>query len=81
MDETETLRMELQSELNNAAAARKELEDTYGKVWTLSELRDEFDIKGFMAPFVIVVRRADGKVGSVEFQHAPRFYFNWREDE
>ncbi len=32
-----------------------------------------------MAPFVIVRRRADGVKGSLEFQHNPRFYFNWVE--
>jgi hypothetical protein len=33
-----------------------------------------------LAPYVIVRRKVDGAVGSLEFQHQPRFYFNWQED-
>jgi hypothetical protein len=37
----------------------------------------DFEAIGFMAPFVVVRRLADGKKGSLEFQHDPRFYFNF----
>jgi hypothetical protein len=33
-----------------------------------------------MAPFVVVRRKADGRKGSLEFQHHPRFYFNFMPD-
>ena len=28
-----------------------------------------------MAPYVVAKRRCDGRCGSLEFQHRPRFYF------
>lgn len=58
---------------------RARLEEEYGKVWTTDEMREEFDVLGFGAPFVVVRRKSDGKKGSLEFQHMPRFYFNWAE--
>ena len=80
MDETEEYRRKRQAELNSAAALRKELEDTYGQVWNTDELATDFDVKAFVAPFVLVVRKKDGKRGTLEFQHMPRFYFSWKED-
>jgi len=41
----------------------------------------EFEVAGFMAPFVVVRRRSDGEKGSLEFQNNPRFYFNSVLDE
>ena len=34
-----------------------------------------------VAPFVVVRRKGDGKKGSLEFQHQPRFYFNFSPHE
>ncbi len=50
-----------------------------GQTWTTGELTRDFEVTGFMAPFVVVVRRSDGKVGSLEFTHSPRTYFGWAE--
>lgn len=58
---------------------RKELEEKYGKVWNTEELSKEFSVKGFGAPFVVVVRLSDNVKGSMEFQHSPRFYFDFKE--
>ena len=77
IDETETIRRRRMAELNQAAAARAELEKQYGKVWNLEEIRAEFEVIGFMAPFMVVRVKATGKNGSLEFQHDPRFYFNF----
>lgn len=60
---------------------RSELETRHGRLWTTSELSQDFEVKGFMAPYVIVRRRSDGKMGSLEFQHDPRYYFGWQEDQ
>ena len=38
------------------------------------------EVIGFMAPLVVVRRKADGVKGSLEFQHQPRFYFNFVAD-
>ncbi len=44
------------------------------------QLARDFVVVGFMAPFVVVRRKTDGVLGSCEFQHNPRLYFNWLED-
>jgi len=49
--------------------------------WTPDQMRAEFDVDGFMAPFVVVRRRSDGARGMLEFTHLPRVYFNWTPDE
>lgn len=46
--------------------------------WTTDELREQFDVLSFLAPFVVVRRKADGIKGSLEFTHSPRVYFNWQ---
>ena len=76
-DPTEQFRRQRVAEINAAPGSRETLEAEYGKVWTTQELGDDFDVEGFMAPYVVVRRKADGKKGTLEFQHSPRFYFNF----
>jgi hypothetical protein len=52
-----------------------------GRKWTTDELRAEFEVIGFAAPFVVVRRLSDGQKGSLEFTHTPRVYFGWRPDD
>lgn len=80
-DETEAYRRERQAELNMPPIVRVELEEEYGQVWDTDQLRAEFRVLSFMAPFVVVQRLADGKKGSMEFTHSPRYYFNFVVDE
>ena len=75
-DQTEAYRAKRVEELNTIGWPREVLEGTYGKVWSTDELRAEFEIRAFLAPLVVVTSRADGSIGSLEFQHSPRFYFN-----
>jgi hypothetical protein len=77
-DPTETIRRQRLVELNAEAATREALEARYGKVWTTDELAVDFEVVGFMAPLVVVRRKADGVKGSLEFQHQPRLYFNFQ---
>jgi hypothetical protein len=79
-DETENARRARQAELNREAAAIEELSQRYGTIWNPEALRQDFKVLGFMAPFVVVRNRHTGKKGSLEFQHDPRFYFNWQAD-
>ena len=84
-DPTESIRRARVVELNQGldpetSARRAELEAQYGKVWSTEEMRAEFEAIGFGAPFIVVRRKSDGKKGSLEFCHMPRFYFNWMED-
>jgi hypothetical protein len=52
-----------------------------GRTWDTDKLQRDFEVTGFAAPFVVVRRRSDGAVGSLEFTHSPRLYFSWRKDE
>ena len=58
---------------------RDELQNKFGQVWNTSELQQDFEVQGFSAPFVVVKRRSDGKRGSLEFQHSPRYYHSFAE--
>jgi hypothetical protein len=80
-DDTESYRRARQAQLNAEAGGRQLLEDLHGQVWSTDEVRAEFEVIGFAAPFVVVRRRIDNAKGSLEFQHSPRFYFGWQEDK
>ncbi len=77
-DPTEPLRRQRLVEINAAPGSRETLEARYGKVWTTEELALAFEVIGLMAPLVVVRRKVDGVKGSLEFQHQPRFYFNFQ---
>lgn len=47
--------------------------------WTTEELQRDFEVEGFLAPFVVVRRRSDGARGTLLFTHAPRVYYDWHE--
>ena len=81
IDRAERLRRERLAALNAAPADRRTLEEQHGRVWDPGELARDFLVLGFLAPFVVVERKADGATGSLEFQHHPRLYFNWLADE
>lgn len=49
-----------------------------GERWDTAELQRDFEVLGFVAPYVVVRRRSDGELGSLEFTHSPRVYFAWR---
>jgi hypothetical protein len=80
-DPTEMERRRRQAELNDRAAARAELEKRYTKVWDTDEMQRDYAVVGFMAPFIVVRRKSDDQLGSLEFQHSPRFYFNFMADK
>jgi hypothetical protein len=77
---TEASRRARADELN-AGRSRPELEKLFGRVWSTDELRLEFEIHGYFAPIVVVKSKADGGLGSFEFQDRPRFYFNHVKDK
>jgi hypothetical protein len=79
-DTTENARRELAGEVNAELKERAALELKHGQVWNTAELQGDFEVKGFAAPFVVVRRRSDGVVGSLMFQHSPRFYFHFLPD-
>lgn len=79
-DETEDARRERIAEINAEAADRQRLEAKYGQVWSTEQLRRDFDVIDFLAPFVRVIRKSDKVKGMLEFQHDLRFYFAFTHD-
>ena len=73
-DETETIRRLQLVEINAKPGSREALEAEHGQVWDTQQLGQDFNVEGFMAPYVIVRRRADGQRGSLMFQHHPSFF-------
>lgn len=79
-DPLETIRRIRFAEINAQPGPRQHLEAQHGQVWDTTELARDFEVEGFLAPFVVVRRKADGVRGSLEFQHCPRFYFSFEPD-
>ena len=77
-DETETIRRQMVAELNRDPGSREYLQAKYGEVWDTGELQDQFQVLGFMAPFVVARRRSDGMKGNLMFQNSPRFYHSFK---
>jgi hypothetical protein len=80
-DATEPYRRQRLAEINAQSGTRESLEAQHGQVWSTDELSQDFEVVGFLAPFVMVRRQSDGVKGSLEFQHQPRFYFNFKPHE
>ena len=80
-DPSERLRRARLAEINADPGDRAALAAQYGQVWDPQELAQEFDVLGFLAPFVVVRRKSDGQKGSLEFQHHPRYSFRFQLDE
>jgi len=49
-----------------------------GPTWTTEQLTEAFAVEGFLAPYVVVRRRSDGKRGTLLFKHSPRVYFDFQ---
>jgi hypothetical protein len=62
-----------------ATTVRNALSKTFGSdnVWNTEELREGYKVESFLAPTVTVIRKSDNQKGTLEFTHAPRFYFNF----
>jgi hypothetical protein len=80
-DPTEQARRVRLAEINTQPSSREALEAQHGPVWDTAQLAEEFEVIGFLAPYVVVRRKADGMKGSLEFQHSPRFYFTFQPDQ
>jgi hypothetical protein len=80
-DSTEPIRRAMVSEINSNPGSREALEKEHGQVWDMEQLSQDFEVRGFMAPFVVVKRKSDGQIGSLEFQHRPRFYYGFTPDK
>lgn len=75
--------------MNDFDAARKVMVDSGqpqvdligddGPNWDTASLQQDFEVLSFVAPYVLVRRRSDGKEGTLEFTHSPRVYFGFKE--
>lgn len=54
--------------------------ETSERAWNTTELQQDFEVEGFIAPYVVVRRKSDGQRGTLEFKHSPRVYFGWHAD-
>lgn len=79
-DATENVRRELVRQLNAEPKGRAALELKHGQVWDTQELGRDYEVIGFLAPLVMVRRRSDAVLGTLFFQHEPRFYFGFSRD-
>ena len=77
IDPTEDIRRKMIGEINAQPGSREYLEAKHGQVWSTDELSRDFDVVGFMAPIIVVVRKSDRQKGSMMFQHNPRFYYGF----
>lgn len=84
-DETEGVRRFLVGVINgslleNEGERLNQLATEYGadNVWDTEGVQRDFEIIGFMAPFVVARRKVDNVKGTLTFCHSPRFYFDFR---
>ncbi len=78
-DPTGSIRRDIVHDINSNPGNREQLEKQYGEVYTTDEVDELFEITGFIAPFVVVRRRADDVKGTMMFQDNPRYYFSFKE--
>jgi hypothetical protein len=62
----------------NEPIDRKALEARHGKDWSAEELEQEFVVTAFVGPHVMVRRKADDVVGTLEFTNRPHLFFNFQ---
>jgi hypothetical protein len=81
-DATEPLRRAMIAEQQAIGPlSREQLAAVHGDVYDTAEMTTKFRVKSFMAPFVVVERLLDNKLGTLEFQHSPRFYYGFTPDK
>lgn len=81
-DPTEAKRRQMVGAINSDPFTREHLIKVYGadNVFDVKQLQEHFVVQGFAAPFCIVQRKSDDKIGTLTFQHHPRFYWDFQED-
>lgn len=76
MDPTEEIRKQL-IDLGVPEATAAKVTEKYDT----QQLQEHFTVHSFLAPFVSVTRKSDGKKGSMMFTHSPRFYFDFEPED
>lgn len=78
-DQTELMRRIMVASENTKSDATIAAESD--RTWTTQQLGEEFEVRGFLAPFVTVVRKSDGVRGTMKFRHDPRVYYAFEADK
>lgn len=73
------IRIVLANEINRPRLERGSLTVKHGDVWDVTEVKQAFQLKAFLAPFTWAIRRRDEALGILTFQHLPRYYFSFME--
>lgn len=79
-DDTVLIKIAMIEEINAMSKDREQLEKLHGKVYDTRELAQDFEVLQFGAPMVYVQEKKTKKMGTLLFQHNPRFYFSFQED-
>ncbi len=79
-DPTETIRRTIVQQINTDAGDRERLEAQHGRVWDTQQLQQDFEVLSFAAPLIVVRQKTTGQMGSLFFQHSPRFYWGFSPD-
>ena len=82
-DPTEPVRRAMLAEQQTVGPlTREQLAAVHGDVYDTEEMSRRYRVKAFMAPFVVVEEHGpNGRLGTLEFQHSPRFYYGFTPDE
>ena len=46
---------------------------------TTAQMQEQYEVLGFALYMCVVKRKSDGKTGTLDFDHAPRLYYNFQE--
>jgi hypothetical protein len=57
--------------------SREDFERAYGQVWDTEQLREAFAVESFCYGLCFVTRKEDNQRGTLDFNHLPRFYYNF----
>jgi hypothetical protein len=79
-DPTETIRRTMVQQINTDAGDRERLEAQHGRVWDTQQLQADFEVLSFAAPLIVFREKKSGQMGSLFFQHQPRFYWGFQPD-
>ena len=55
------------------------INSVHAKKMTTSEMQELYKVDFFAACMCWVTRKSDGVTGSLEFDHSPRFYYNFKD--
>lgn len=80
MNDFEVQRLALLTERELRNRGKEELLAEFHSVWSVEELRKEFEVYIHQPPFVIARRIQTDQLGTLRYQNGPRYYYGWTPD-